>query len=105
MSVCPICGAEAGKDKSGRQRKYCSPACARVGNNRIRAAKKRAGQDLRAGQRRCHDCGKPTTNYRCPTCLRAWRLKHGVPMDGDGGYGDALTVGLVGRHGWGVRNG
>jgi len=29
-------------------------------------------------QRRCHDCGKPTTNYRCPKCLSAWRRKHGI---------------------------
>jgi hypothetical protein len=28
--------------------------------------------------RKCHDCGRPTTDYRCPPCLRAWRLKHGV---------------------------
>ena len=28
--------------------------------------------------RQCHDCGRPTHNYRCPACLRRWRDKHGV---------------------------
>lgn len=34
----------------------------------------------------CHDCGKPTSDYRCPNCLRKWRIKNGVP-----GYGDRET--------------
>lgn len=33
--------------------------------------------------RLCHDCKKPTSDYRCPTCLKKWRLKHGVPECGD----------------------
>ena len=33
---------------------------------------------LQAGMRRCHDCGKPTTNYRCPKCLSVWRRKYGI---------------------------
>ena len=32
--------------------------------------------------RRCHDCGKPTTDYRCPKCLVRWRMKNGVPACG-----------------------
>lgn len=28
--------------------------------------------------RRCHDCGRPTPNYRCSGCLRKWRAKHDV---------------------------
>ena len=28
--------------------------------------------------RRCHDCGRPTDDYRCPDCRRAWRLKNNV---------------------------
>ena len=33
--------------------------------------------------RRCHDCGEPTSDYRCPACLAAWRTAHGVPEDVD----------------------
>lgn len=32
--------------------------------------------------RRCHDCGKPTHNYRCPACLRRWRQCNGVSLSG-----------------------
>lgn len=31
-------------------------------------------------KRKCHDCGKPTTNYRCPLCLAKWKRKHGVSI-------------------------
>lgn len=27
--------------------------------------------------RRRHDCGCPTTDYRCPECWKKWRLAHG----------------------------
>ena len=31
--------------------------------------------------RKCHDCGRPTTDFRCPACKAAWRVKHGLaPM-------------------------
>lgn len=29
-------------------------------------------------KRKCHDCGKPTNDYRCYKCLAKWRIKHGV---------------------------
>lgn len=29
--------------------------------------------------RKCHDCGKPTWDYRCPECLKKWRAKNRVP--------------------------
>lgn len=28
--------------------------------------------------RACHDCGRPTYNYRCEACLARWRQRHGV---------------------------
>lgn len=28
--------------------------------------------------RKCHDCGEPTTDYRCRACLAKWRSKHHV---------------------------
>jgi len=32
--------------------------------------------------RLCHDCKKPTSDYRCPKCLRKWRIKNGVAESG-----------------------
>ena len=29
---------------------------------------------------KCRDCDRMTTDYRCPSCLRKWRLKHGVNL-------------------------
>lgn len=43
--------------------------------------------------RRCHDCGKPTSDYRCPACLARWRAKHGVPVNADGGEDAYPTFG------------
>lgn len=41
-------------------------------------------------KRKCHDCGKPTYNYRCTACHEKFRLKHGVPVeDDDEGPGDS----------------
>lgn len=36
-----------------------------------------------APQRKCHDCGAPTSDYRCPACRAEWRRKNGVPLDAD----------------------
>ncbi len=32
------------------------------------------------GSRACHDCGAPTTDYRCRACRAAWRIRHGVAV-------------------------
>lgn len=34
-----------------------------------------------AGSRRCHDCGRPTVDYRCCKCRQKWRDKYGVGRD------------------------
>lgn len=31
--------------------------------------------------RRCHDCGRPTADYRCRQCRLKWREKYGVGRD------------------------
>lgn len=44
---------------------------------------------LRRNQRHCHDCGKPTNDYRCPRCRRKWLKLNGVWGVGEadeGGY-------------------
>lgn len=38
-------------------------------------------------KRPCHDCGKPTTDYRCSACRRKWATKHGVTLEEIGSYG------------------
>lgn len=38
-----------------------------------------------APKRPCHDCGKPTTDYRCMACRRKWATKHGISPDDLGG--------------------
>lgn len=35
------------------------------------------------GKRRCHDCGKPTTNYRCDVC---WRKRRGFAEAGESSW-------------------
>ena len=32
-------------------------------------------------KRRCHDCGKPTPDYRCPACWRKLRRRLGCPVE------------------------
>lgn len=36
------------------------------------------GPVLALYNRKCHDCGKPTNDYRCPECRRKWQIKHMV---------------------------
>ena len=43
--------------------------------NELARHKKPDPQDTK---RKCHDCGKPTTNYRCDECLQKWRVKNGL---------------------------
>lgn len=50
----------------------------RAGRGQPRESTSRTpGQDMRS----CHDCGRPTPDYRCPACRRKWQIKHGVPLD------------------------
>lgn len=32
-------------------------------------------------QRKCHDCGRPTSDYRCPACWAKLRREHGLPFE------------------------
>lgn len=35
---------------------------------------------IKSRMRKCHDCQKPTWDYRCPKCQAKWRSKHGVSI-------------------------
>ena len=67
--ACLHCGRSFTSTNRGRQ-KYCDNTCryaAQTGVSReeyIRDWEK--GNSLT--QRRCHDCGRPTNDYRCPSC-------------------------------------
>jgi len=55
-----------------------------------------------APKRKCHDCGRPTPDYRCAHCLSKWREKYGVSPNADGASFDVLYYGGTcspgGRH-------
>ena len=98
---CAVCGADITDLPGGRR--YCGLKCSKIGEMRRRlknrqAAKERKLQGKPAPlkpytiqRRKCHDCGTPTSDYRCPACLRKWRLKHGVAQDGGEDYGDLFA--------------
>lgn len=43
--------------------------------------------------RRCHDCGRPTTDYRCPRCWARLRSRSGYASKGDASDMDTVTYG------------
>ena len=43
--------------------------------------------------RRCHDCGAPTTDYRCPACWARLRSRGGYAPRGDASDVDTVTYG------------
>lgn len=43
--------------------------------------------------RRCHDCGRPTTDYRCPACWDRLRSRGGYAPKGDASDMDTVTYG------------
>ena len=91
---CPVCGAEF--EASLKNTKYCT-ACRELSPS-VRARlrrERRAGKDVFAANYAgkcgelpaegsgtascaCHDCGRPTTDYRCPACRAAFRKRHKV---------------------------
>lgn len=43
--------------------------------------------------RRCHDCGRPTTDYRCPRCWARLRSRGGYAPMGNASDMDTVTYG------------
>lgn len=76
--------------RCGKTIKTAHEFCYRCRERLMCAEKKRQLRDLaemqacrNTAKRRCPDCGKPTTNYRCVSCWERLRKKHGLPADGD----------------------
>lgn len=101
---CPVCGADF--EAKLKNIKYCTACRALSTSVRERLMReRRAGKDVFATNyavecgemaaksktvsRACHDCGRPTTDYRCPACLAAFRQRHGVAADA--GCGEDLV--------------
>ena len=59
----------------GRSSQACAARGKLLGVRAAKPVQKRPGA---LSMRRCHDCGRPTADYRCPKCLAAWRMKNGV---------------------------
>ena len=93
--VCAVCGKSFHPTRDRQSRKYCSRECAEKGRREYQAQRTMGIRDalMPPPTRKCHDCGKPTDDYRCAECKARWRAKYGVPTDGNVGvwevYGHA----------------
>jgi hypothetical protein len=75
--------AETAKAVGGRSVVGCEMRARLLGISRKRKAQEEEPPAETMSRRRCHDCGKPTTDYRCPSCLAAWRRRNGVSSRGE----------------------
>lgn len=53
----------------------------------------KASRQITRDIRRCHDCGRPTTDYRCPRCWARLRRRGGYAPNGDASDMDTVTYG------------
>lgn len=53
----------------------------------------RTGGSQKEPTRRCHDCGRPTTDYRCPRCLARLRRAGGYSPTGEVSDMDTVAYG------------
>lgn len=82
--VCARCGAAFMPRNSAQV--YCTLSCA----NAMESDRRRKGLSLDV-TRKCHDCGRPTTDYRCPNCRQRFLAKHGIHLssvDASDAYGE-----------------
>ena len=103
--ACAVCGADI--TDLPERRRYCGTICAYIGKARRRLKNRQDAKDRKEqGQpaplkpysiqlRACHDCGCPTSDYRCPACLRKWRIKNGVNQDGGTDTDDCFSGGVI----------
>lgn len=55
---------------TGVGKAFCSDECRMKWTDSKKTPAKRR---KRMGERECHDCGRPTTDYRCPQCWEKYR--------------------------------
>lgn len=88
---CSWCGKVFTPVERGSAR-FCSTECADEAREFTQTIHGSATvQILPPPNRKCHDCGAPTSDYRCDKCKARWRAKNGVPMDGQG-YEEAYAI-------------
>ena len=46
---------------------------------------------MRVTGAKCDDCGKPTTDYRCPACRCKWAMRNHVDTEALGGESRRMT--------------
>ena len=63
--TCPVCGGQFRTEV--RRRRFCDRICASASRAGISREAWLLEHGLYHG-RRCHDCGEPTNDYRCPAC-------------------------------------
>ena len=59
----------------------------------MRARSIRTGGSQKEPTRRCHDCGRPTTDYRCPRCWARLRSRGGYSPTGEVSDMDTVAYG------------
>lgn len=77
---CQNCGAPL----YGTRKTFCGRACRSRYQQKVRHSKGENDNDTHSlvkATRRCHDCGRPTTNYRCPLCWEKRHADEGVDPD------------------------
>lgn len=75
-ALCANCGKEFEGHGSAR---FCSDICRRSYNRKKATALKRKYEGLSV--RACHDCGRATTDYRCPACREKFRQRNNFSPD------------------------
>lgn len=80
-ALCANCGKEFEGHGNAR---FCGDACRRRHSEAEGRERRRRKPDAVA-VRACHDCGRPTTDYRCPVCQKKFRQRHGVITSTDCG--------------------
>lgn len=76
VRICPCCGKEFLCSTTFPV--YCSHVCRRKMEPPKAKSKRLSSKTTGylAPKRKCHDCKRPTDNYRCPECWAKYRAKH-----------------------------
>ena len=103
ITKCVVCGKRLSPSMIKGGRKTCSVRCSQIAGIARESSKRQTPvkysikedkleefveqEEEESGciemikPRKCHDCGKPTFNYRCSACWEKWRAKYGVIPD------------------------
>ena len=80
--VCEQCGKPFYGHGNAR---FCCAACRRRHDRAKSEERKLLSKPGAVAMRACHDCGRPTTDYRCQDCQKAFRQRYCVTSTVDCG--------------------